>query len=226
VSVENDRVLLTTSAPAPPAASITPTSVRLPERFHPHSRDQNRRGIGKSQSKWTDSKMETPGSFVKRRGIGKSQSKWTACTMDTPGSRLAGGELRAGGRRRRRRLQRRGGGVAQHVAALSAPGGCVERHRARKAASADASPPKRTPETAAQLINTPRSADKNAAHPRRCSGRCRPAGCPRTRRCGRVALGTAARARWRSRRRAPSPAPAPPPRRRLREPTPATASVG
>jgi hypothetical protein len=202
VSVENDRVLLTTSAPAPPAASITPTSVRLPERFHPHSRDQN------------------------RRGIGKSQSKWTACTMDTPGSRLAGGELRAGGRRRRRRLQRRGGGVAQHVAALSAPGGCVERHRARKAASADASPPKRTPETAAQLINTPRSADKNAAHPRRCSGRCRPAGCPRTRRCGRVALGTAARARWRSRRRAPSPAPAPPPRRRLREPTPATASVG
>jgi hypothetical protein len=161
-----------------------------------------------------------------RRGIGKSQSKWTACTMDTPGSRLAGGELRAGGRRRRRRLQRRGGGVAQHVAALSAPGGCVERHRARKAASADASPPKRTPETAAQLINTPRSADKNAAHPRRCSGRCRPAGCPRTRRCGRDALGTAARARWRPRRRAPSPAPAPPPRRRLREPTPATASVG
>jgi hypothetical protein len=33
-----------------------------PGRFHPHFRDQNRRGIGKSQSMWTDSKMETAGS--------------------------------------------------------------------------------------------------------------------------------------------------------------------
>jgi hypothetical protein len=34
----------------------------LPGRFHPQFRDKNRRDIGKSQSIWTDSKMETPGS--------------------------------------------------------------------------------------------------------------------------------------------------------------------
>eukprot|EP01047_Picozoa_sp_COSAG01_P008597 COSAG01_NODE_340_length_18638_cov_56.516505_18_plen_98_part_00 len=28
-------------------------------RFHPHFRDQNRRDMGKSQSTWTDAKMET-----------------------------------------------------------------------------------------------------------------------------------------------------------------------
>jgi hypothetical protein len=32
----------------------------LPARFHPQFRDKNRRDIGKSQSKWTASKMETP----------------------------------------------------------------------------------------------------------------------------------------------------------------------
>eukprot|EP01047_Picozoa_sp_COSAG01_P145200 COSAG01_NODE_77377_length_165_cov_125.287879_1_plen_54_part_11 len=30
----------------------------MARRFHPQFRDQNRRGIGKSQSAWTDSKME------------------------------------------------------------------------------------------------------------------------------------------------------------------------
>jgi hypothetical protein len=35
---------------------------RLSGRFHPQFRDKNRRDIGKSQSKLTDSKMETPGS--------------------------------------------------------------------------------------------------------------------------------------------------------------------
>jgi hypothetical protein len=35
---------------------------RLPGRFHPQFRDKNRRGVGKSQSKWPASKMETPGS--------------------------------------------------------------------------------------------------------------------------------------------------------------------
>jgi hypothetical protein len=34
----------------------------LPGRVHPQLRDQNRRDTGKSQSTWTDSKMETPGS--------------------------------------------------------------------------------------------------------------------------------------------------------------------
>eukprot|EP01047_Picozoa_sp_COSAG01_P057858 COSAG01_NODE_6739_length_3521_cov_30.112800_3_plen_77_part_00 len=34
----------------------------LPGGFHPQLRDQNRRDIGKSQSIWTGSKMETPGS--------------------------------------------------------------------------------------------------------------------------------------------------------------------
>jgi hypothetical protein len=34
----------------------------LPGRFHPQFRDKNRRDIGKSQSIWTDSKMETAGS--------------------------------------------------------------------------------------------------------------------------------------------------------------------
>jgi hypothetical protein len=33
----------------------------LSGRFHHQFRDKNRRGIGKSQSIWTDSKMETPG---------------------------------------------------------------------------------------------------------------------------------------------------------------------
>jgi hypothetical protein len=40
----------------------TTSPVDLSGRFYPHFRDQNRRGIGKSQSMWTDSKMETPGS--------------------------------------------------------------------------------------------------------------------------------------------------------------------
>jgi hypothetical protein len=43
--------------------------------------DNNKSGIDKSQSMWTDSKMGTPGSFVNRRGIGKSQPVWTACKM-------------------------------------------------------------------------------------------------------------------------------------------------
>jgi hypothetical protein len=34
----------------------------LPGRFHPHFLDKNRRDIGKHQSKWTASKMETAGS--------------------------------------------------------------------------------------------------------------------------------------------------------------------
>jgi hypothetical protein len=34
----------------------------LPGRFHPQFRDKNRRDVGKSQSKWTASKTETPGS--------------------------------------------------------------------------------------------------------------------------------------------------------------------
>eukprot|EP01047_Picozoa_sp_COSAG01_P069361 COSAG01_NODE_10245_length_2211_cov_2.952178_2_plen_104_part_00 len=34
----------------------------LPGRFRPQFRDKNRRDIGKSQSIWTDSKMETAGS--------------------------------------------------------------------------------------------------------------------------------------------------------------------
>jgi hypothetical protein len=40
----------------------------LPGRFHPQFCDQNRRDIGKSQSKWTASEMETPGS---QRGDGR-----------------------------------------------------------------------------------------------------------------------------------------------------------
>eukprot|EP01047_Picozoa_sp_COSAG01_P031339 COSAG01_NODE_2222_length_8137_cov_49.268972_1_plen_197_part_00 len=39
----------------------------LPGRFHPQFRDKNRRDIGKSQPKWTASKMETPGS--RRAGV-------------------------------------------------------------------------------------------------------------------------------------------------------------
>jgi hypothetical protein len=38
----------------------TPTLSALSGRFHPQFRDKNRRGIGKSQSIWTDSKMERP----------------------------------------------------------------------------------------------------------------------------------------------------------------------
>jgi hypothetical protein len=34
----------------------------LSRRAHPQFRDKNRRGTGKSQSKWTAYKMETPGS--------------------------------------------------------------------------------------------------------------------------------------------------------------------
>jgi hypothetical protein len=49
-------IVPTPLAAAPPA--------RAPARAFPSSifRDKNRRGIGESQSKWTDSKMETPGS--------------------------------------------------------------------------------------------------------------------------------------------------------------------
>eukprot|EP01047_Picozoa_sp_COSAG01_P061265 COSAG01_NODE_7628_length_3121_cov_51.317670_2_plen_91_part_00 len=42
------------------AASWPPCS--LPGRFQPQFRDKNRRDIGKSQSIWTDPKMETAGS--------------------------------------------------------------------------------------------------------------------------------------------------------------------
>jgi hypothetical protein len=38
------------------------TSASLSGRFHPQFRDKNRRDIGKSQSVWTDPKMETPSS--------------------------------------------------------------------------------------------------------------------------------------------------------------------
>jgi hypothetical protein len=40
------------------------SALHLPGRFHPQFREgkKNRRDIGKSQSIWTDSKMETPGS--------------------------------------------------------------------------------------------------------------------------------------------------------------------
>jgi hypothetical protein len=42
------------------------SSLWAAERLHPQFRDQNRRGIGRSQSIWTDSKMETAGSRVGR----------------------------------------------------------------------------------------------------------------------------------------------------------------
>jgi hypothetical protein len=38
------------------------TATALPGRFHPQFRNKNRRDTGQSQSKWTPSKMETPGS--------------------------------------------------------------------------------------------------------------------------------------------------------------------
>jgi hypothetical protein len=51
--------------PSASSASTGPARRRrwsLPGRFHPQLRDKNRRDIGKSQSKLTASKMETPGS--------------------------------------------------------------------------------------------------------------------------------------------------------------------
>jgi hypothetical protein len=42
----------------------------LPGRFRPQLRDKNRRGIGKSQPIWTDSKMETVGSQIDVRAHG------------------------------------------------------------------------------------------------------------------------------------------------------------
>eukprot|EP01047_Picozoa_sp_COSAG01_P038802 COSAG01_NODE_3166_length_6474_cov_287.238431_3_plen_82_part_00 len=39
----------------------------LPGRFRPQFRDKNRRDTGKSQSIWTDSKMETAGSRARGR---------------------------------------------------------------------------------------------------------------------------------------------------------------
>jgi hypothetical protein len=48
-----------------------PARTSLPGRFHPQLLDENRRDIGKSQSKWTDSKMETAGS-PKRASSGDS----------------------------------------------------------------------------------------------------------------------------------------------------------
>jgi hypothetical protein len=42
----------------------------LSGRFHPQFRDRNRRDIGKSQSIWTNSKMETPGSLVHQPDLG------------------------------------------------------------------------------------------------------------------------------------------------------------
>jgi hypothetical protein len=47
--------------PTPAPQTPAPCSC-LPGRFHPQFRDRTRRDIGKSQSIWTDSKMETPGS--------------------------------------------------------------------------------------------------------------------------------------------------------------------
>jgi hypothetical protein len=46
--------------PAPAAQRLRATRRSLPGRFHPQLLDQNRRGIGKSQSTWTTSKMEMP----------------------------------------------------------------------------------------------------------------------------------------------------------------------
>eukprot|EP01047_Picozoa_sp_COSAG01_P026884 COSAG01_NODE_1748_length_9329_cov_99.035861_12_plen_105_part_00 len=44
------------------ASNEVPSPTDLSERFHSQFRDENRRDIGESQSKWTDSKMETLGS--------------------------------------------------------------------------------------------------------------------------------------------------------------------
>jgi hypothetical protein len=50
------------SEPRASFASFATALRSLSGRFHPYFRDQNRRDIGKYQSKWTNSKMETPGS--------------------------------------------------------------------------------------------------------------------------------------------------------------------
>jgi hypothetical protein len=54
------------------------TRTRLPGRFHPQFRDQNRRDIGKSQPKWTASKMDTPGSQSRKNVLSSC-----AIEMDT-----------------------------------------------------------------------------------------------------------------------------------------------
>jgi hypothetical protein len=52
------------SCGTPPVGGLSAGSRGLPGRFRPQFRDKNRRGIGKYQSIWTDSKMETAGSPV------------------------------------------------------------------------------------------------------------------------------------------------------------------
>jgi|EP01049_Picozoa_sp_SAG25_P007749 hypothetical protein len=68
-------------------------------RFHPQLRDKNRRDIGKAQSIWTDSKVETPGSRVARRAhagvLGQGHNLREVSLRDVqPALRLARAPLR------------------------------------------------------------------------------------------------------------------------------------
>jgi hypothetical protein len=63
---------LTVSAAEDGGSPPAPPRHLLARRFHPQFRDKNRRDIGKSQSTWTDSKIETarsPSSSRRRRAI-------------------------------------------------------------------------------------------------------------------------------------------------------------
>jgi hypothetical protein len=109
------------SSPPPPPRSSPPSLAR---RFHPQFRDKNRRDIGKSQSMWTDSKMETAGSLALRRA--------------TPPPPLPGAFLRGGllglPAALRGRLARPAGGLARLGGLSGSPRFGRPRHRCDRCA--------------------------------------------------------------------------------------------
>eukprot|EP01049_Picozoa_sp_SAG25_P005253 SAG25_NODE_354_length_9250_cov_2.824281_9_plen_296_part_00 len=94
----------------------------LPGHFHTQFRDENRRDIGQSQSKWTASKMETPGSLAAAPATviasgGRAIAITTTLPLPLPPPRprrgVAAGTALVARWARPPLVQRRGGDVAQ-----------------------------------------------------------------------------------------------------------------
>jgi hypothetical protein len=106
----------------------------LPGRFRPQFRDKNRRGIGKSQSKWTASKMETPGSQKQeaRAPHIAGRARHVVVLQDEGADQAAPARDEGGAERlplRHRRIQHRAVLLPPPARRHRAPLSCVQRAR-------------------------------------------------------------------------------------------------